>query len=233
MTDDADALYQLDPGEFVAERDRLAAQLRKDGRRDDAAAVKALRRPTVVAWALNQLARRHRDDVVRLRELSEQVGRAQAGGASELRELSKERRDLIGKLAGEGVKLLDGREAGSGAAKRDELIASLEVGSREGEAGDELLAGRLAKEIDAVAGFGDLFALAPSAPAKQAGPSTREVEAERRRAERAREAADAAAEAADTADARVERLEHQLADAREAAAAARARADELAREAAP
>ena len=42
---------------FVAERDALAKQLRADGRRDEAAAVKALGKPTVAAWAANQAVR--------------------------------------------------------------------------------------------------------------------------------------------------------------------------------
>jgi hypothetical protein len=51
-------LYGLDPDQFVAARDEIAKTLRRD---DTAAAkaVKALRRPTVAAWSVNQLVRRH------------------------------------------------------------------------------------------------------------------------------------------------------------------------------
>ena len=59
----AHELFALDPQEFVRERDTLAKQLRADGDRDEAARVKALRRPTVAAWALNQVAREHADVV--------------------------------------------------------------------------------------------------------------------------------------------------------------------------
>src|SRR4051812_44776528 len=54
-----DDLFALDPSEFTAARDRLVAELREAGDKGAAAEVKALRRPTVTAWALNQLARRH------------------------------------------------------------------------------------------------------------------------------------------------------------------------------
>ncbi|HXS45756.1 MAG TPA: hypothetical protein VN751_14105, partial [Solirubrobacteraceae bacterium] len=59
MADDdaVDRLYGLAPGEFVPERDALAKALRADGRRDEAAAVKALAKPTVAAWAVNQAVR--------------------------------------------------------------------------------------------------------------------------------------------------------------------------------
>jgi hypothetical protein len=53
----ADDLYALPPGEFTRARDERAKGLRKEGRRDEADEVKALRKPTVAAWALNQLAR--------------------------------------------------------------------------------------------------------------------------------------------------------------------------------
>ena len=49
-------LYAVDPAEFVAARDDLARQLKSDGQREEAAAVKALRRPPVPIWALNRVA---------------------------------------------------------------------------------------------------------------------------------------------------------------------------------
>ncbi|MFL6185898.1 MAG: hypothetical protein ACJ745_13955, partial [Actinomycetes bacterium] len=50
-------LYRLPPGEFVAARDQLARQLRAAGGREAARRVAALRRPSISAWAANQLAR--------------------------------------------------------------------------------------------------------------------------------------------------------------------------------
>ena len=56
--DDAiDRLYGLPLEAFVGERDALAKELRAAGRRDEAAAVKALTKPTVAAWAVNQALR--------------------------------------------------------------------------------------------------------------------------------------------------------------------------------
>src|SRR2546430_2524275 len=62
----ADELYGLPLAEFTRARDERTRALRKGGKRQAAEAVKALRRPTTGAWALNQLARRRRDELERL-----------------------------------------------------------------------------------------------------------------------------------------------------------------------
>ena len=79
-----DALFEADPREFVAARDRLSKQLRADGEREEAARIKALRRPSVAAWALNQVARHRPAAVRKLLETVEHARTAQdellAGG---------------------------------------------------------------------------------------------------------------------------------------------------------
>ena len=76
--DDAiDELYGLDPSDFVAARNDLARRLRREGDRTLAAEVATLRRPTPAAWAVNQLTRRHRDDVEELVRLGEALQAAQ------------------------------------------------------------------------------------------------------------------------------------------------------------
>ena len=52
-----DELYALPLERFVPERDVLAKQLRAEGRREDAARVAALVKPSIVAWAVNQVVR--------------------------------------------------------------------------------------------------------------------------------------------------------------------------------
>src|SRR5437763_7463382 len=52
-----DELYGLALDEFVRRRDALAKRLRADGRREEAAEVAALRKPSVAAWAANQAIR--------------------------------------------------------------------------------------------------------------------------------------------------------------------------------
>lgn len=56
MTDELRDLLTTAPTEFVAARDSLAKAWRAAGRKADATAVAALRRPTPVDWALNTVA---------------------------------------------------------------------------------------------------------------------------------------------------------------------------------
>src|SRR5690554_2729969 len=79
-------LYALPPGEFVAARDALVRDLRAGGDRATAAAVKALRRPTVAAWALNQVARAEPDVVTTVLEAAEALRHAQRRVLSGLRD---------------------------------------------------------------------------------------------------------------------------------------------------
>jgi hypothetical protein len=232
----AEDLYALDPTEFTAARDRLAAELRKAGDREAAAEVKALRRPTVTAWALNQLARRHGDEVQLLLAASAEVARAQAeattgGDAATFRRLTKERRELVHRLAAAGAALLDEREPGSGAGRRDALVTALEAASMDEESGRALLAGRLTTEPSPASGFGGFLTAAVTAAegSPRTGPSRGELRAARDRAERARHAAEEAAEAAATAEEKVAALERQLEEARSRAERARTKADEAAR----
>lgn len=48
-------LFQAPLDDFVAERNALAASLKKAGRQEDAALLKALKKPAASAWAINQL----------------------------------------------------------------------------------------------------------------------------------------------------------------------------------
>ena len=58
-----DDLCSQPPEEFVAARNALVRELKSAGRKDDAAMVTALRRPTRTTWALNRLARTDHDVV--------------------------------------------------------------------------------------------------------------------------------------------------------------------------
>ena len=69
MTDpnaEIDRLYGLPLDEFVAGRGALAKSLRSEGKREEAERVKALRKPTAGAWALNQALRRRRSELADL-----------------------------------------------------------------------------------------------------------------------------------------------------------------------
>ena len=99
-----DELFGLAPEEFVAARDELARRLRREGDPEAAGRVKALRRPPLSAWAVNQLARGQEPALGRLLAAGERVRAAQraavAGGdAAELRAAAKAEREAVAALA--------------------------------------------------------------------------------------------------------------------------------------
>ena len=91
----ATELYGLVPGEFVAARDARAKELR-GADRELADQVKALRKPSTAAWAVNLLARSEPDLLEQVLALGVSLRQAQAGlQGQELRTLAKQRRQLI------------------------------------------------------------------------------------------------------------------------------------------
>jgi hypothetical protein len=75
---DAHDLYGLPLDRFVPERAALAKALRKEGRRREADEVAALRKPSVAAWAVNQLVRTQRRGVLDLYEAGDAARQAQS-----------------------------------------------------------------------------------------------------------------------------------------------------------
>src|SRR5207244_9772120 len=72
-----DELYAAPPENFIRTRNDLAQRLKQAGQVDVAARVKQLRKPTVPLWAVNQLARRHRDEVRELLDAGDRLRAAQ------------------------------------------------------------------------------------------------------------------------------------------------------------
>jgi hypothetical protein len=186
--DDIDHLYELPLDEFTKARDELAQRLRSAGETESARRVKAMRKPTVPAWALNQLARRHGEDMRALLDAAERMKDASPDG---LRELSAERRRLVAALVAHAEQIL--KEAGhsAGAAHRERISQAL-LGATGEESREALLRGRLARE-PAPAGF-EAFGAPPDEVDVSPRPARR-TRALERAEELAREADAAAAEA--------------------------------------
>lgn len=140
----ADELYSLPPDQFVAVRDDRAKQARADGDRAAARAIAAFRRPTVVAWLANLLARRHPEDVEPFLELGEALRDATATlSGPELRELSKQRHQLVHALVRKARALADeaGHRVGEDAARG--LEETLHAALADPATGARLVEGRL------------------------------------------------------------------------------------------
>ena len=245
-----DELYAATPEEFVLVRTRLAADLRQAGEPAAAADVRGRRRPNLAAWACNQLARQHADELGRLLDVTRRAAAAQGatlrgGDAVALRHARQQRQDLLERLAGEGVQLLRGR-APKPDAYRDSITATVDAASLDPESVEELRAGRLTRPLSPPAGFGSAPGL--EAVDATATPGQDEALADARRdladAQRAAQQAEAAAKTAgaeqasaelraDTAAAHLQEVERALERARagadeasEQAKLARVRSDE-------
>ena len=153
-----DELFGLPPEEFVAARDDLARRLRREGEPEAAKQVKALRRPPLSAWAVNQLARGSGEGLGPLLAAGERLRAAHqaalAGeGAAELRAAAKAERDAVAGLVRSAMELLG--EAGHPAtdATRDRVAATLHAAAASPEAAAQVGGGRLTADLDP-SGFG-------------------------------------------------------------------------------
>ena len=183
-----DRLYTVPLDEFVERRNELTRALRKDGDREAADEVKGLRKPTVPAWAVNQLARREKMRIRSLLTAGERLRKAHekllGGGSPEpLQQARDDERGAIAELAGAAASLLT--EAGHPASEPtlDRVRETLHAAAADEEIGRRVRAGRLERE-EAVTGFG-LGSPSPRPRAKTAAKQTKQDEAAREK--RARE----------------------------------------------
>jgi hypothetical protein len=214
-------LFTLPPGEFIAARDHLAGELKDAGKADEAADVKKLRRPSIVAWAVNVTARERSEDIEALREAGQALRRAQrkalsGGGGEDLRRATDERRGLIQILADAGVAAIGAR----GEAHRDAIAATFDAASVDDELGERLRSGTLEREARPTAGFGAIegFEVLEGGGAEAAGEPAEEDPTEARR-ERARDAR-AAAQRATAAERAADKARRRADDLKEKASAA-------------
>jgi hypothetical protein len=153
-----DELFDLPPEDFVAARDELARRLRREGDAEAARRVKALRRPSVSAWAVNRLARERGPAVDRLLAAGERLRAAHraalAGeGADELRAAAKAEREAVGGLVAAALELLGEAGHPTTEATRDRVAATLHAAAASPDAADLVRHGRLTADLDP-SGFG-------------------------------------------------------------------------------
>jgi hypothetical protein len=205
---DVEELYALPLERFVPERNALTRELRAAGKRDEAAAVASLRKPSVAARAVNQLARTHRRELQRLftagdalSEVQSSVLAGQAGG-HELSEALARERDAVSALVEAASGLLADEGLTPSASVLERIGETLHAAALDDDARTPVDEGRLERELRHVGlGMGagaDVTAPAKRTPAKRVatkGTPTQATEA-REQAE-----AEAAAEAQERAEA--------------------------------
>jgi hypothetical protein len=230
---EAAALFRVEPSTFVAERDALVQQLKAEERAEDAATVKALRKPTAVVWALNQLASRAPADLASLFDAGRALRAAQQAAltgksGNDLVEAAAARRAAVTQLTASAIAVLD--DAGHrGAAQADAIASALEVASIDPSAGAHLAAGTLQGMPAATGdlGFGDVPVIATvpggteapahGAPRADAARLRRERDAARKTASTRRATADRLASQVDDLSTRLEQLKTEHAAAESAA----------------
>jgi hypothetical protein len=230
-----EALYAEPPDRFIAARKELAGRLKEAGDADGAAAVAALRKPTVAAWAVDRLARDHRADLDALIEAGRQVATAQrragtSGGAQQLQEASAERRRLVERLVRAAATSLESGGMSAARASLDKVSDTLLAIATDEEAAERVRRGVLDKELAAPAGFGDqtldasLLASVTELPRRADRDEARPTVGERRQAE-ARRKADRLADEAGRLEDEADELDRAAIDAEKQAATSRRAAD--------
>jgi hypothetical protein len=221
LDEELDRLYGSPLADFTRGRDELAKELRAAGDREAAEEVKALSKPSISVWTVNQLARTERLQMRSLLTAAERVQAAQAellggGSADELQEAVARQREVVGAL-------LESAKSALGSAGHPATEATLErvrktlsaVGAN--EEGRRLVeTGRLTEDLDP-AGFGSV---APGAAprAKRPARSSRASARGKRptgRAEREKQ------KRIDAAEAKLKALEAEAAELKDRVAAAR------------
>jgi hypothetical protein len=230
-----DRLYAVDLDEFGAERARLVKELRGEDRREEAAQVGKLRKPTIAAWALNQLVRRNRREVDLLlhaghRLRQSQAGVVRGGKRTSFEQARQTEAEAVRSLGREAEALLRSERGGASGAVVDQVVRGLRAAAVSEEGREHLARGDFVRPPEGESGFELLSGLVGDlperpAPAKrrsdderrakaelqEARSRLREAEAGLRAAEaevrRAERAAQAAAARVEAAQAEVERRE--------------------------
>ena len=243
VADDIDDLYALPPEEFTAARDALAKELRAGGDKDTAAAVKKLARPTVAAWALNQLPRRHPDAVTALLDAGAELRRAQRRALSGIKDAGMSRASALRREAVmDAARLAAGILEDAGKSPQTverEISDALEAASADPETGEQLQEGRFAKppqpsgELDPMAALSLMVSATEeekAPPAKPKAEQQREDREAKQKQRREKEIAEARTAATRASQAAVE-AEEVATQTRAAAAEAHDLAEELRRRA--
>lgn len=212
--EDGAELYALPLTQFTTRRDELARRARTGGDRGLADRIKALRRPTVVAWLANRLVREQPADIQALLRLGEELREATAQlEGPQLRLLAQQQRAMVAALVAHAAAIAAATGQQVSAEAERGLHDTLQAALADPDAAAALAGGRLTTGMHPPA-FGGLITTATAAPLPGSA------------ADRAPQAP-----AADDAAERVDQARADLAAAEAAAAEARSAVREATEEA--
>jgi hypothetical protein len=147
-----DRLYGLPLHEFTSARNQAERELRQAGEREQADRVKALRKPTAAAGAVNRLVRGHRTHVEAFLDAAARLRDAQFASKGNLGVAAHAERVALDELIGLGG---------------ESVRATLQAAAVDDEIAHDVLAAQLVREPEP-AGFGTLLAHAEPARASSA-----------------------------------------------------------------
>lgn len=224
MPVDPHDLYGLPLERFTEERNALAKELRRSGERDQAAQVSKLRKPSVAAWAVNQVVRTQKRDVEAMFKAGDALVQVQAdllaggGDPGSLRRAVEAERAAADALVDHARGLLSAGGTELSPAALEQVKETLHAAALDEGARTQVSAGCLGRELRHV-GLGAL-AGGPGDPSGR----TRKDDRKKRAAEAA------AARQAQAREARRGQAQARLRDAEETLAAARQAHDRAVRE---
>lgn len=186
-------LYGLPLDQFIPERAALAKALKGEKRKDDAAQVTALRKPSVAAWAVNQLIRTQTASITALFTAGDDLAEAQAQAAAgqragdAMRDATRRQREAMSDLLQAAEGLLSSAGQALSQTTLERVGDTLRAAAIDPDARDQVKDGCLTHELKfAGLGIGALGDPSPTpAPAKpgtskpKARPA-KDLEAERK-----------------------------------------------------
>ncbi len=150
---DATDLYGLPRERFVAERAALAKALRGEGHREEAKRVAGLRKPSIAAWAVNQLVRSQRAALAGLFADGDELLRVHAdllagcGDAGALHAATVRERDAVNRLTEAARGLLSGEGLELSAVTLELVSDTLHAAARDERARGQVRVGCLEREL--------------------------------------------------------------------------------------
>jgi hypothetical protein len=193
LSDDVLArLYGLSLAEFTPARDELARDLRKAGEREAADEAKALAKPSISAWTVNQLARKEPMQVRGLMTAGERLRSAQAGvllggDPDELQAALQRQRDVVAALLDSAEHILSAEGHPASQSTLDRIRGTLTAAAADEESARLVESGILTKDLEP-AGFGGLSPAPGQAPRRKPRSSQQRRTEERAKKQRVGEA---------------------------------------------
>ena len=233
-----DDLFRLRPEEFTAARNALAKRLKSEGERERAAEVQVLRKPTVTAWALNQVAREQPEVVDRVIHAGEglrsAMEKAIGGDRSNFQSAQSEERHSIQEAVDAASTVMEAAGVQVTETSRQRMTDTLRAATVDASVEDLLRRGVLVADTSAP-GFG-LEGISADVLASQQRTDDREgsrqrerlarLDALKREFDQAEQRLRKALLAAEEAEERAERLRREAHEAERTVEVAKKRLDE-------